>query len=87
MNKGQSACGDLDPSQGDGHFSFADGTAIYELSHLLNSTEPEDISASPVNDTVWFFLTLRTGKGAHGNTQRPGFQEYQDITTSVPGSN
>jgi hypothetical protein len=31
-------------------------------------------------DPVGFFLTLRVGEGAQGNTQFPGFRQYAGIT-------
>ena len=41
--------------------------------------DPKDIAVG-TGDTLGFFLTLRVGKGAQGNTQWPGFRSFRNIT-------
>jgi hypothetical protein len=90
INRGQSACGIADPEDplGDGAFDFdaANGFAVYEFQQALDSGEQVnevsvDIAVSTgIDDTVGFFLTVRLGKGAQGNTQHPDFREYIEVT-------
>jgi hypothetical protein len=73
-------------------FSNQNGMTVYELSHPLNSGETcnggragsrgchgytglIDLSAAS-GDTRGFFLSLRMGSGAQGNTVWPGFLQY-----------
>ena len=86
LKRGQSACGDEDPDQhGEGSFAFDSGAGVivYEVSHPLNSGDPNDF-ALDIGDTVGIFLSLRLGKGAQGNTQWPGFRMYLPITIDNP---
>lgn len=80
-NNGQSGCGATDAVSQDGAGAVGnDGTwTVYELSHPLVGTPGEDFIRS-TDQTLGFFLTLRIGKGAHGNTQWPGFRVFQPIT-------
>jgi hypothetical protein len=75
-----------------GAFSNQAGMTVYEVAHPLNSGEtcngnqagsrgchgytgPIDLMAAP-GDTRGFFLSLRMGSGAQGNTVWPGFLQY-----------
>ena len=51
---------------------------VYELSHPLNSGDANDISVQ-TGDMFQFFLSLTNGNGAQGNTQVPGFRQYQEV--------
>lgn len=70
------------------------GVTVYEMSHPLTTTDtctagakkgcssPYAIdlrAAAPGND-AGFFVTLRMGSGAQGNTQWPGFLSYMKVT-------
>lgn len=100
LSKGQSLCGELDTEVGgseDGLGAF-DRTATattYELSHPLASGDKQlDLDGDGVDDDIdfqraggeklGFFLTLRLGKGAKGNTQWPDFRDYKIITIKSP---
>lgn len=86
-NRGQSGCGALDTkdngtSDGSGGFSN-DGTfSVYELSHPWDSADDAHDISAVLGGQVSFFLTLRTGKGAQGNTQWLGFRIFHKITIS-----
>jgi hypothetical protein len=74
-------------------FNNSGGETVYEMSHPLTTSDmctligrkgcsskfPIDLNAS-AGDTRGFFLTLRLGSGAQGNTQWPGFLDYLMIT-------
>ena len=85
LKRGQSACGDEDADQnGEGRFAFdGAGKIVYEVSHPLDSGDPNDFSLQ-IGETVGMFLSLRLGKGAQGNTQWPGFRMYLPITIDNP---
>jgi hypothetical protein len=78
-NNNQSGCGALDSSQ-DGEGAVGnDGTwTVYELSHPLAGTPGEDFIRS-AGQSLGFFVTLRVGNGAQGNTQWPGFRVFQNM--------
>jgi len=80
VNRGQSGCGSLDKFGNDGMGAMNnDGTwTVYELSHPLVGTLGEDFVRA-VGDQLGFFLTLRSGNGAQGNTQWPGFRIFEPI--------
>ncbi|KPJ83316.1 MAG: hypothetical protein AMS18_17585 [Gemmatimonas sp. SG8_17] len=86
-SNGQSACGDLDDTNdGAGDFSqdFTAGRTYYELSHPLMGSDPAQDFQLGFGDQIGFFVTLRIGKGAQGNTQYPDFRSYCTISI-VPG--
>jgi len=80
-SNGQSGCGALDATRQDGAGAIGnDGTwTVYELSHPLQGTAGEDFIRS-AGQNLGFFLTLRIGNGAQGNTQWPGFRIFQQMT-------
>ncbi|MDP2955873.1 MAG: hypothetical protein Q8N53_05595 [Longimicrobiales bacterium] len=80
-SNGQAGCGSPDPTRQDGAGAIGnDGTwTVYELSHPLQGTAGEDFIRS-AGQNLGFFLTLRIGNGAQGNTQWPGFRMFQGIT-------
>lgn len=80
-NRNQSGCGRDDRSADVVGAVSNDGTyTTYELSQgLAGDARGEDMVAA-VGDHIGFFLTLRVGNGAQGNTQVPGFRNYQPIT-------
>jgi hypothetical protein len=80
-NSGQSGCGAPDGTSFDGMGAVGnDGTwTTYELWHPLSGTPGEDFLRTS-GDPLGFFLTLRMGNGAQGNTQWPGFRDYRQIT-------
>lgn len=86
-NSSQSSCWATDvsgggASQGTGAVAN-DGTyTTYELAHPLTG-DARDFSRSP-GQTLGMFLTLQTGNGATGNTQFPGFRQYQRIRIASP---
>jgi hypothetical protein len=84
-NSSQSSCGKNDPvNDVTGAFrNDLSGVTVYEISHPLNTGETLnglsiDLSAVAGN-TRGFFVTLRLGSGAQGNTQWPGFRVYKQI--------
>jgi len=80
VNSSQSGCGVADGvPQGAGAAANTGGYTTYELSHPLTGGGPQDFSRSK-GQQLGFFLTLRIGNGAQGNTQVPGFRQYQQIT-------
>jgi hypothetical protein len=86
-SNGQSACGDLDDtSDGAGGFSqdFTAARTYYEVSHPLMGADPTQDFQLEFGDQIGFFVTLRVGKGAQGNTQYPDFRSYCTISI-VPG--
>jgi hypothetical protein len=83
-NNSQSGCGATDDGGAAGQSGNADakndGTwTTYELSHPLTGGGVQDIDRAP-GDPLGFFLTLRVGNGAQGNTQFPGFRQFLTIT-------
>jgi len=84
LNSNQSNCGANDTVR---HGSAAvrnDGTwTTYELSHPLTGGGVQDLSRA-AGQQLGFFLTLRVGNGAQGNTQVPGFRSYRQITITGP---
>jgi hypothetical protein len=80
INRSQSGCGSTDTVSTDGEGAIGnDGTyTVYELSHPLQGTPGEDFVLSS-GESVGVFLTLRIGNGAQGNTQFPGFRDYEEI--------
>jgi hypothetical protein len=80
LNRSQSGCGSLDEVSQDGEAAMDnDGTwTVYELSHPLGGTPGEDFVRA-AGDPLGFYLTLRSGKGAQGNTQWPGFRIFEPI--------
>jgi hypothetical protein len=86
-SNGQSACGDLDDTvDGAGAFTqdFTSGRTRYEISHPLLGSDPTQDFQLGFGDQVGFFVTLRVGKGAQGNTQYPDFRTYCTVSI-VPG--
>lgn len=74
-------------------FDNAGGATVYEMSHPLSTSQKcgpvggkkgcssdffIDLRAS-AGDTLGFFVTLRLGSGAQGNTQWPGFLDYYPV--------
>lgn len=71
------------------------GVTVYEMSHPLatgdlctagarkgcDSTYAIDLNAALAGTDLGFFVTLRMGSGAQGNTQWPGFLSYMKVTT------
>jgi hypothetical protein len=80
VNRNQAGCSvGGEPVDGSGAIGN-DGTwTVYELAHPLDGADPADFSLA-AGDPVGFFLTLRIGGGAQGNTQFPGFRKYAVIT-------
>ncbi|UCG88207.1 MAG: hypothetical protein JSW71_06590, partial [Gemmatimonadota bacterium] len=84
-NSSQSSCGADDPSN-DVAGAFRNdlgGVTVYEISHPLDTGEELnglsiDLDAA-AGDQRGFFVTLRLGSGAQGNTQWPGFRVYRKI--------
>lgn len=82
-NSSQSSCG-ADDSSNDVTGAFRNdlgGVTVYELSHPLSTGEAFnglsiDLDAV-AGDMAGFFVTLRLGSGAQGNTQWPGFRVYK----------
>jgi hypothetical protein len=64
---------------GAGDVGNGGGWTTYELSHPLAGSAGEDFIRS-AGQRLGFFLTLRIGKGAQGNTQIPGFRDFREIT-------
>ena len=80
LNSNQAGCGDNDTTRNGAGAVRNDGTwTTYELSHPLTGGGVQDISRS-AGQSLGFFLTLRVGNGAQGNTQVPGFRRYRSIT-------
>jgi hypothetical protein len=81
VRRRQSSCGRDDISLDVDASVSNDGTyTTYELSHPLGGDpNGEDLNRT-AGDALGFFLTLHIGRGAKGNTQVPGFREYQLIT-------
>jgi hypothetical protein len=78
----------------DAAFDNSGGETVYEMSHPLSTGDmcevlgknkcgdsefPIDLNRSK-DDPAGFFVTLRLGSGAQGNTQWPGFLDYLMIT-------
>jgi hypothetical protein len=88
-NRSQSGCGatDDDPvSSSDGaqqNLPYADGQwTVYELRHPLAAvtvTAEQDFDRE-VGKDLGFYVTLRVGNGAQGNTQWPGFRMFEVFT-------
>jgi hypothetical protein len=80
-NSGQSGCGEVDAISQDGAGAVGNDGAwtVYELSHPLAGDPGEDFVRA-AGEELGFFLTLRVGKGAQGNTQWPGYRVFQPIT-------
>ena len=92
VSRKQSDCGEDDTSDG-GSFelegAFKQTTVggqivwVYELKKPLNSTDPHDFAVGfgtePLQRSVGAFITLQLGSGAQGNTQVPGFRDYQSL--------
>ena len=80
VNSSQSGCGSPDAvAHGAGAATNAAGWTTYELSHPLTGGGVQDLSRA-AGQQVGAFWTLRIGSGAQGNTQVPGFRQYQQIT-------
>lgn len=80
LTSSQSGCGADDGAVNGAGAAANDGEwATYELSHSLTGGGLQDIDRS-TDMELGFFLTLRIGKGAQGNTQFPGFRDYRIIT-------
>ena len=79
-NRNQSGCGTNDVSVDVLAALANDGTfTTYELSHpLAGDANGQDLVRS-AGDALGFYLTLRVGNGAQGNTQVPGFRSYRSI--------
>jgi hypothetical protein len=79
LNRSQSGCGEDDVQRDGGGDAANNGEwTTYELSHPLNNGDSKDIAVS-AGQSLGFFLTLRVGKGAQGNTQWPGFRVFRYI--------
>jgi hypothetical protein len=84
-NSSQSGCGVTDNNHTAAGFrNDLGGVTVYELSHPLKTNEVKsgisvDIGAA-AGQTLGYFITLRMGSGAQGNTQWPGFLKYRAIT-------
>jgi protocatechuate 3,4-dioxygenase beta subunit len=84
LNSNQAGCGGNDTIVNGQGQAANDGTwTTYELSHPLSGGGVQDISRAP-GQSLGFYLTLRIGGGAQGNTQVPGFRIYQPITLAAP---
>lgn len=82
LNSSQSGCGADDGSEDGDGAAANDGTwTTYEVVHPLNGGDPKDIAVG-TGDTLGFFLTLRVGKGAQGNTQWPDFRSFRNLTVA-----
>lgn len=80
VNNSQSGCRADDASVGGDGGTDNDGTwTTYELSHPLNGGDTKDIAVKK-DDMLGFFITLRVGNGAQGNTQWPGFRNFRNLT-------
>ncbi|HWP36167.1 MAG TPA: Ig-like domain-containing protein [Gemmatimonadales bacterium] len=77
----------------------AGGKTVYEMKHPLNTGDVCTVTGNKacgstigysidlpaqIGQTKGFFLTLRLGSGAQGNTQWPGFLNYLPITIKAP---
>lgn len=80
-NSSQSGCGALDTVSQDGAGAVGNnGTyTFYELRHPLSGTPGEDFVRS-TGQPLGFYVSLRIGNGAQGNTQWPGFRDFRQIT-------
>jgi hypothetical protein len=82
-NSSQASCG-ADDAGNDVTGAFRNdlgGVTVYEISHPLSTGEALnglsiDLDAV-AGDMAGFFVTLRLGSGAQGNTQWPGFRVYK----------
>jgi len=84
LNSSQSGCGGTDTTRNGAGALRNDGTwTTYELAHPLTGGGVQDFSRS-AGQPLGFFLTLRVGNGAQGNTQVPGFRTYRSITIAGP---
>ncbi len=52
----------------------------YELRHPLGGDANGQDFIRSAGQPLGFFLTLRVGKGAQGNTQIPGFRDFLNVT-------
>lgn len=81
VKSGQAACGEADLMDGgttDGSGAFLnDGTwSVYEIAHPLRSGDAAHDIQLDVGDVASFFIALRLGNGAQGNTEYPGFRVF-----------
>jgi len=81
VNRSQSNCGSDDTSFDVGGAVMNDGSyTTYELSHPFGGDANGEDIMKYAGDALGFYLTLRSGNGAQGNTQVPGFRNYYPIT-------
>jgi hypothetical protein len=84
LNSNQANCGADDTVRNGSAAVRNDGTwTTYELSHPLTGGGAQDFSRT-AGQQLGFFLTLRVGNGAQGNTQVPNFRTYRQITITGP---
>jgi hypothetical protein len=80
VNRNQSGCGVTDTYLNVEGAIGNDGTyTTFEISHPLGGDAAGQDLVRSAGDPLGFFLTLRIGKGAQGNTQVPGFRNYRII--------
>lgn len=80
VNKSQSGCGSPDDSvDGVGKMTNDGEYTVYELSHPLGGDENGEDFIRASGQSLGFYLTLRSGNGAQGNTQWPGFRSFHQI--------
>jgi hypothetical protein len=87
-NSSQSSCGKDDTAIGGNNDVVAafdntmGGVTVYEISHPLTTTDVAGLQIDlrrVAGQSAGFFITLRLGNGAQGNTQWPGFRVYKKI--------
>jgi len=80
-NNSQSGCGATDAIRnGDGAVGNDGSWTTYELRHPLGGDANGQDFIRSAGQPLGFFLTLRVGKGAQGNTQIPGFRDFLNVT-------
>ena len=84
LNSNQAGCGSNDTVRNGAGSALNDVTwTTYELSHPLSGGGAQDFARAR-GQQLGFFLSLLNGNGAQGNTQVPGFRQYQQITIAGP---
>jgi len=87
LNSSQTWCpsddDDGDPDGWGSTYTGTPGEVVYEFSHPLDTTDPQDFSlAANGTDKIGFFFTLsnQNGNGAKANAQVPSFRGFLCIT-------
>lgn len=87
FDKSQSGCGTPDQSVNGSSALDNDGAwTVFELSHPLSGDATREDFVRSAGQALGFFLSLQQGNGAQGNTQWPGFRDYEIIGIVGPPS-